>query len=197
MNPDNLIPEQRTGGYSDTVSSEKFDSSLQAQHHFSLVKHRFFDIKKWSEYAKVPGAEFQLYNAAAAETDGKPQVGYYFRITMPFPKNPAGQESDWVQVEEIQEGENFAAMRVRPVHSPLGSETEETHFFQDEATSTFIVKCVADEVFAEVHGRNEKPNISAEYGIIENIRNAAVAIGGMLFGSKFQWKSLTAGLVEK
>ena len=51
------------------------------------------------------------------------------------------------------------------------------------------------KISAEVHGRNEEPN-TENLSLLEKARNFLVAVGGMVAGSKFQWKSLTEGLIK-
>lgn len=195
---ENKIPQQHTGGHSDTLSKVELNDIQAAKQHFETVKKRFLDVNNWGKFAGAEKAEFRLYNASGTPKNSTPEKGDYFRINIPGPGNPTGEGDDWVQVEEIKEEKESdtesAYIRVRPCASPLNEKSETAHFFGEKATSNFIIKRVGQTVSAEVHGRNEEPN-TEDVGLIEKIRNAVVAIGGMLLGSKIQWKGLTDGLV--
>ena len=57
------------------------------------------------------------------------------------------------------------------------------------------VKLEDDLISAEVHGRNEKPNTSAE-NLPDKIRNAVVGIGAVAGFAKIQWQKLVKGLLN-
>lgn len=196
---ENKIPAQQEGGHSDTVSKKEFPAEETAKTFFETVKSRFFNVNDWELFAGEEKAEFAMMNALGEILHRKPAEGDYLRINIPEPNNPTGDKYDWVQVNEIEHktnaDEESIMIRVRPCPSPLNKEEETAHFFADDATSTFIVKREKNIISAEVHGRNEKPN-TENLGIAEKIRNTLVAIGGILGGSKFQWKSLTEGLIK-
>ena len=107
--------------------------------------------------------------------------------------------SDLLKIEEIKEEKNLnfesVYIRVRPSSDPTKPEEKVAHFFDEKATSNFLIRRVDEEIFAEVHGRNEEPN-TENLNLLEKARNLLVAIGGMIAGSKFQWKSLTEGLIK-
>ena len=193
------IPPQQTGGSSDTVSEISFDNTSEAVRHFETVKKRFLDINSWEFFAGEEKASFTLRDAQGNLLLDKPALGNYFKIQIPGLHNPTGDGFDWVKIEEINhdksEHSESIFIRVRPTSDPTKPDDRTAHFFDEEATSTFIVKREGIKIFAEVHGRNEKPN-TENIGIIEKIRNTLVAIGGILGGSKFQWKSLTEGLIS-
>ncbi|HTM97890.1 MAG TPA: hypothetical protein VL088_04070, partial [Pedobacter sp.] len=48
---------------------------------------------------------------------------------------------------------------------------------------------------AEVHGRNELPNLKAG-SIVDKARNAIIGLGAILGISVLQWKLLTKGIVS-
>ena len=104
-----------------------------------------------------------------------------------------------MKIEEIKEEKNLnfesVYIRVRPSSDPTKPEEKVAHFFDEKATSNFLIRRVGEEIFAEVHGRNEEPN-TENLNLLEKARNLLVAIGGMIAGSKFQWKSLTEGLIK-
>lgn len=196
---ENKIPVQQEGGHSDTVSKQEFATSEEAKAFFETVKSRFLNVNDWELFAGEEKAEFAMMDSSGIVQHREPIEGDYFRINILGPNNPTGDKYDWVQVEEIEHktgaDEESVMIRVRPCPSPLNEKEETAHFFADDATSTFIAKREGNIIYAEVHGRNEKPN-TEDLGMIEKIRNTLVAIGGILGGSKFQWKSLTEGLIK-
>lgn len=192
------IPPQKTGVKSDTISEIELDSLQEAKDHFDKVKRRFLDVNCWKLFAGTEKAEFSLRDGKGELSLDQPKVGDYFRIKVPGLHNPTGDGYDWVQVEkfEKEESENSECLyiRVRPTSDPTKPEDTTAHFFDSKATSNFLIKREGKKIFAEVHGRNEIPN-TENLNVIEKIRNSLVAVGGMIAGSKFQWKSLTEGLI--
>ena len=193
------IPAQREGASYDTISEENFSTEKQAKAQFQISKQRLLAINYWHEVIGSDKLIFKLLDARAEHVERLPAIGDYIRIEIPAPMNNTGDGFDWVRIEDIVEDESvheeFISITVRPCANPLKVESEETaHFFDDSATSTFIVKRKEMKLKAEVHGRNEKPNIEG-VGLIDKIRNTFVAFGGILGASKVQWKSLTEGLL--
>ena len=193
------IPPQKTGAKSDTISEIEMDSEQSAISHFDLVKRRFLDVNCWELFAGTEKAEFSLRNAKGELSLDPPKMGDYFRIKIPGLHNPTGDGYDWVQVEnyESEDAEHSECLyiRVRPTSDPTKPDETTAHFFDPKATSNFLIKREGNKISAEVHGRNEVPN-TEDLSVIEKIRNSLVAVGGMIAGSKFQWKSLTEGLIK-
>lgn len=197
MNPD--IPTQKEGGSSNTISKIQFDSENEAVQHFQRVKKRFLNVNSWEFFAGEAKASFSLRNANGDLLLEKPEVGNYFKIQVPGLHNPTGDGFDWVIIEEIKEEENEHAesvyVRVRPASDPTTPDNKTAHFFDEKATSNFVISREGNEISAEVYGRNEEPN-TEDLTFLEKARNLLVAVGGMIAGSKFQWKSLTEGLIK-
>ena len=193
------IPKQKEGAFSDTVSSIKFENETQAIEHFTLVRKRFLDVNSWELFAGEEKASFSLTDANGNFLLDHPAVGNFIKIKIPGLHNPTGDGFDWVKIEEIKEEKNLnfesVYIRVRPSSDPTKPEEKVAHFFDEKATSNFLIRRVDEEIFAEVHGRNEEPN-TENLNLLEKARNLLVAIGGMIAGSKFQWKSLTEGLIK-
>lgn len=199
-NTDNLIPEQNEGAHTDTVNSKSFDTNEQAKQFYTVVKNRLKDVNHWNKYAGKALADFTLLNATGKTVARAPQQGDYFKINVPGIGNPSGDGFDFVQIESIDEKEDahesFICITVRPATSPLNGDKDVAHFFNEKATSTFIARLHNKTVFAEVHGRNEKPNIK-NVDFKDKVRNTLVATGGVLGFSKIQWSALTHGLVSE
>lgn len=193
------IPPQKTGAKSDTISEIELHTLQEAKDHFDKVKRRFLDVNCWELFAGTEKAEFSLRDDKGKLSLDHPKVGDYFRIKVPGLHNPTGDGYDWVQVEKFEKEESESSeclyIRVRPTSDPTKPEDTTAHFFDSKATSNFLIKREGKKISAEVHGRNEIPN-TENLNVIEKIRNSLVAVGGMIAGSKFQWKSLTEGLIK-
>ncbi|MBW8362219.1 MAG: hypothetical protein K0M56_08555 [Kaistella sp.] len=193
------IPQQKTGAKSDTVSDLELDNEMLAAEHFETVKKRFLDVNSWELFAGEEKAEFSLRDANGNILLGRPKIGDYFSIKVPGLHNTTGDGFDWVQVEHIEEEKQDHSesvyIRVRPTANPTKPDEKTAHFFDEKATSNFLITREGVKISAEVHGRNEVPN-TEDLHLLEKIRNSLVAVGGMIAGSKFQWKSLTEGLIK-
>ncbi len=193
------IPHQFTGAKSDTVSEIFFETEAEAIAHFETVKKRFLDVNSWELFAGQEKASFSLRDENGNLLLENPKEGNYFKIQIPGLHNSTGDGFDWVKIEEIcsEEKPNSECLyiRVRPTSDPTKPDEKTAHFFCEKATSNFLIKREGNRVAAEVHGRNEEPN-TEDLSALEKVRNFLVAVGGMIAGSKFQWKSLTEGLIE-
>ena len=159
------------------------------------------DVSNWHKLCGLGTATFTLTDNEGNKTARLAKEGDYIKIDIPGPGSKTGNGYDWVRIETIEdkrdEPNNYEAftMRARPAKNPAGNADETAHFFQDEATSTFMVVRDANTVKAEIHGRNELPNIEQETRP-DTIRNAVIALVAMLGLSKSQWKKLVEGLVS-
>jgi hypothetical protein len=201
MSNSQIVPKQNIGISTDTVAKIRLDTVDEALWEFEIVKERLLDVSHWHELSGDIMAKFQLVNSSGTELFRKAREGDYFRIDLPAPGNKSGGGYDWVYIEQIEYVEDeagsteYVAMKVRPCESPVNNERGTAHFFQEDATSTFMVKRKHNLISAEVHGRNEKPNLGAS-SIYDRIRNLLVGLGAFLGFSKLQWKSLVDGLVK-
>lgn len=196
MEKEELIPEHEEGAQSNTEAEAQLGSEEEARQFFQTVKKRLLDVNHWQEYAGVVTAKFQLTDENGNALQRAPRTGDYFRIDIPGPGTITGGGDDWVQVEDMDEDEDCAGIRVRPASNPTNERKDVAHFFHEGATSSFIVRREGAKVFAGVYGRNEKPNVKTET-VVDKIRNAAVATGAAAAFSKLQWKSLVKGLIKK
>jgi hypothetical protein len=196
MNAEDVIPEHSKGIQTDTESSTELSSEEEAKEFFKIVKDRLLSINKWHEYAGSVTAGFQLTDKKGNAVERKPKQGDHFRINIPGPGTVTGEGNDWVKIETIKEDKDCIGIRVRPATNPTNEKKDIAHFFDEEATSSFIVKREYKKVTAGVYGRNEKPNTNTET-VIDKLRNTAIATGAISGFSKLQWKSLVNGLVKK
>ena len=195
-----VIPPQEEGKQVDIVETIKASNNEEAKLVFRNARQRLFDVSNWSQISEGISASFLLTDQQGKEKQGMPAKGDYFRIDIPGPGASAGEGYDWVGVEMIDDNSapdnktEWAIIKVRPSENPATQEGV-AHFFDEEATSSFIVKREDDLITAEVHGRNEKPNTSAE-NLPDKIRNAVVGIGAVTGFAKIQWQKLVKGLLN-
>lgn len=195
-----MIPKQHTGSEVDITAEVQFDTEMESEEFFKIVKHRLIDVNNWDEVCLAPASVFRLINSEGKEIVGNVQEGDFIRINIPGPGTKMGEGYDWVKVETIvaneQKDGEVLSMTVRPSHHPLHATSETAHFFKDEASSTFQVKRMGKTVMAEVHGRNELANNDTS-SLIDNIRNTLVGWSAKLGMSYPQWKLLVEGLVKR
>lgn len=198
---DKNIPKQEKGNQVDTLHKVTLGSQEEAVQLFETAKNRLLHVSRWGEVAKGASSGFQLTNSHGLEIDRPVQQHDCFKIHIPAPGPESGNGEDWVQVENIQDETDAVAdvqvvsVRVRPSSNPQNPTADTAHFFGEDATSTFVVKRKGNTVSAEVHGRNEVPNLDAD-GVLDTVRHAVVALGAILGFSNHQWKNLTQGLLE-
>lgn len=196
MDPKEVIPEQSEGTQTNTESEIELENEEEAKSFFITVKERLLKVNNWRQYAGAGTADFELTDEKGNPADRLPQKGDHFKIDIPGPGTVTGEGNDWVQIEELTEDENCIGIRVRPATNPKNERKDVAHFFDETATSSFIVKREKNKVIAGVYGRNEKPNTNTET-VVDKIRNATIATGAISGFSKLQWKSLVNGLVKK
>lgn len=196
---ENAIPNQEQGSDMNAVEKAGFNSDEEASKFYQVAKQRLLDVNNWDKISNLPSSTFLLCGPDGQHTDRNVQVGDFLKIDIPGPGTSTGDGFDWVKVEFIEErhdnGADVLSIRVRPTDNPLSSEEAVAHFFEDAATSTFQVKKIGNDVFAEVHGRNEKPNTETDH-LVDNIRNTMVGLSAKVGAAYPQWKGLVAGLVS-
>ncbi|TCZ72905.1 hypothetical protein [Flaviaesturariibacter aridisoli] len=193
------MPQQETGGQSDTEARRSFGDSDEAQAFYEVVAKRLRNVNRWQLLAGDATARFQLTDASGLEVDRAVQPGDHFKIDIPGPGPATGAGFDWVQVEAVEEGETedcpFTLIRVRPASNPNNDHNDVAHFFSGDATSNFLVRREGNDVIAAVHGRNERPNAGAET-LWDKARNALIGSSAIAGASKLQWKALVDGLIS-
>ena len=172
----------------------------EAHRIFAEAKKRLLDINHWSHISSGISASFVLTDCRGTIKKCTPQVGDYFRIDIPGPGTTAGDGFDWVRIEMIEEEPGYlgtkesVVMRVRPGPQPENKK-QTAHFFDPDATSSFIVKREGRRISAEVHGRNEKPNTESG-NPIDALRNAVVSMGAQAGLARIQWEKLVKGILN-
>jgi hypothetical protein len=190
-----LIPENEVGIQTNTESSAEFDTIEKADSFFNIVKSRLMHVNQWHNLAGKATADFKVTDEKGNEVERAVKQGDYLKINIHAPGLISGEGFDWVKVEAIEERDDFSAILVRPAPNPQNTQQDVAHFFDESATSSFVVKKEGNKVIAGIYGRNEKPNTGIE-NTRDKIRNAAIATGAIAGFSKIQWKSLVNGFIE-
>lgn len=201
MRPDSEIPKQLQGESSDV--EDHVDTSTKRQAHSTFVdaSHRLLNINCWGDISGPLSATFQLTDKDGNTIDRVARAGDFIRINVPGPGTTTGKGYDWVRIESIDDHTDPAGnqesftIRVRPAPSPINNETDVAHFFDDAATSTFMIERNDLRVIASVHGRNEIPNKDVER-LTDKVRNAVVANVASAGMSARQWSMLTKGILK-
>jgi hypothetical protein len=194
-----IVPEQRSGQSSFTHSHIECRNPSHVKETYRVAAERLLNVNRWHEYSGNPTAAFQLFDESGNAIYRPVQKGDYFRIDIPGPGNPDTQGGDWVQVIEI--GKRSAGERAltfitaKATPSPLVHTSQATHFFDEPATSTFVIYANQLTIMAAVFGRNEHANTRSA-NLLTRIRNWFVYLGAQLGMANLQWKALTRGLLH-
>ena len=195
------VPSQKEGAKSDTVHSVKLRSSEDARSLFKIAKKRLMKVYEWHQLCRLESATFSLTDGEGKKLRRMAREGDYLRIDIPGPGSKTGTGYDWVRIKKIlhesDEERDYEAtvIHVSPADNPRNNSSKTAHFFDKNASSTFLVSREKNVVTAEIHGRNETPNTDPD-SAIDVIRNTFIAIGAILGFSKFQWKQLAKGLLQ-
>lgn len=198
MKQEEEVPEQQHGAQSDIMHDVQLPTLEEARKRYVICRNNLLAVNSWQTLAGKLSAKFTLTDPLGREVERLPLEADFIKIHLPLslPGN-----YDWVRIEKIEEHEEAESnisriiMRVRPSEPPDANAPTE-HFFSSEATSSFIVERNNTRVIAMVRGRNELPNMEAD-GIIDKVRNAAIAVGAMIGLNSPQWKALARGIIEE
>ena len=197
-----IIPGQHEGWKTTTEEKVVKDSIQDACNLYQVARKRLLDVNHWHDLHSAMPAKFCLIDKDGKESE-QIENESYFRIETGGPGIESGNGYDWVRVERVGEIKDFSEeteLTYIIVHpSPMPGENDQhsaAHFFTSEASSCFVVSRDKLEIVAAVYGRNEKPNIHTDT-ILDNARNALVAVGSFLGFAKIQWKTLVTGLLDK
>lgn len=202
MDSEVVIPEAEQGANKDFDYSITANSRTTARNIYAEAKRRLLSVVHWHALAGSMSADFKLTDTRGKEIEGPAYQGAFLKINIPGPGTTVGKGYDWVQIQSIKEQKDttddfeWISMTLRPAASPLEATDDEiAHFFDEAATSTFIIERNGFEVSAHYHGRNEVPNTKAG-SLVDKFRNAVVALSAMLGFSDMQWKALLKHLIE-
>ena len=192
------VPPQQEGGQADIVETRKAPNSTQAKFFFNQARDRLYNIANWSNVSEGISASFALTDRDGIIKNGLPVVGDHIRINIPGPGSSVGEGYDWVRIEMVEEKSEpereSCVIKVRPSEDPSTKEGT-AHFFEKQATSSFMVKRERMLLAVEIHGRNEKPNTDNKK-LTDKIRNLLVSTAAKGGLAKIQWQKLAKGLLD-
>ncbi len=198
-----IIPEQKEGGKSDNVNSIKCIDEREAVYFFKRASNRLLDVNNWEKICNgLFKANFKLCDEFGNAINRLAQLNDYFKIDIPGPGTVAGEGYDWVEVVHISDvadkinNSQLLSITVKPASSPQNDKASIAHFFDEQATTTFLIRRHACSVSAEIHGRNEQPNDQVG-NKIDTVRNTLVANAAMLGFSDTQWKQLVKAFLSE
>ncbi len=195
-----IIPTQYTGKEVEAEDSVELNNAEEAVLFYEEAKRRLLNVNQWHQVAGMVSARFQAMDGNGSALERSVKQGDYMRVDIPGPGSKAGEGYDWVKVEEVKELQKepmqSIGIRVRPVANPTSNENSIAHFYDESATSTFIITREGNKVTANILDRNLKPN-EDNASLTDKIRDTTVGIGAIGMFSKVQWNRLASGLVEE
>jgi hypothetical protein len=195
------VPSQHEGSKKDIDHTVRAADDNDARKLFMIARNRLVDVNHWADISKPVTATFKLTDAQGNVLNRTAEKGDFFRIDLPAPGPNEGEGYDWVRIETIEEQGRpdeeveRIVIQVRPTPAPINDRENVAHFFDERATSSFMVERKGTEVTAAVFGRNEVPNTSTS-NVVDKVRNAMVGTSAILGFSNVQWKNLVKGLIE-
>jgi hypothetical protein len=180
------------GKSSVTRATREFGDEPQAENAFRKLREKLFDINRWETDSGV--SAFQLFdeNGNALE-QARAETGFFVRI-----KLPGSGKADWVKIKEIRDAETEAIITVQPCFDPTEKDRETTsHFFESDATNNFCLGKDGAKLSFYVIGLNEKANVNESDGLLETVRNVAVAYTGWLGFQKIEWKTFCENFLNE
>jgi hypothetical protein len=197
-----IVPPQYEGQKKDIVHCVETIDEDDARKLFVIARNRLLAINRWYDLCGSSSAKFTLTDNKGTKHDRTAEKGDYLKIDLPAtPGTADGKGYDWVFIEAIEDNSDSAgpyesiALRARPSQHPNEKVENIAHFFDNDATSTFIVERHGKKVTAAVYGRNEVPN-TATSNTFDKVRNVIVGMSAILGFSNMQWNNLVRGLLH-
>ncbi len=194
-------PAQQSGKFVDAsyvVEETGLDEALVT---YNRACARMLNPPVWEQLTPGKNVSFKLATSTQDDVPRLARAGDYFKIDLPGPGSLSGQGYDWVKVETIEENtapdaDDSLAMRLRACSNPHSAADGIAHFFNEDATSTFIARRKGNQVSFSYHGRNEVSN-SSEVPVVDKVRNTVVAIGAKAGLSALFWTGLVKAMLQK
>jgi len=191
-----LIKEADAGERDDSSfnkAERTMPSRDEAEKLFRKVKNKLRHIDQWVEHSGV--SYFAIFDEDGRQSsDNSVKKGRFIRILL-----PGTGKYDWVRVEDVHESEDEMVVTVRPTYDPTATPVDKSvvsHFFADSATNNFCTLFRGNTVGAYVIGISERQNTSDTSGMLETVRNAAVAnIGPYLGIQSAEWTKFCNSLL--
>jgi len=174
-----------TGESSINFAERSFSTEVEARNFFLELKRKLLNISHWNHRSGL--SSYELFDSSGqAINDQAIKPASFIKITL------AGSgKSDWVRVEDIRDENDELVITVRPSYDPTGQPQQTgkiSHFFWNEATNNFCAIQSGEKVSLYVIGLNEKLNSDHTSGMVETVRNTAVANMGYYLGiQKSEW----------
>jgi len=196
-----LIPHNIKGIKNDLFETVYMPTTEQAKAIFTQACHYMSNPFEWHELTDLP-AKFLPASDNELEYFYPVTEGNYFRIEICGSGNFKGSGYDWIKVETVEDKrkpedarESFG-MTLRACSNPFRGSLAKARFFKSLATSSFLVQRNGKLITASYHGRNEVSNSQA-VNILDNMRNAFVAIGAEAGMSDAVWSRLLKAFLAK
>jgi len=195
-----LVPVNTLGKETDLEHSVSLRSEAEAINRYAIARHRLFRPDCWQEIAGRLTAAFKLVSSKGVEKNTAIELYEYIKIDIPGPGSAAGDHFDWVYVSRIKDNfmsgaDESVGIQLKPCANPFGGKEYTAHFFNDTASSTFIIQREGCDLNAFYHGRNEVPN-NEGVDLGDKIRNSVVAVAAIAGLSEIQWKALITGFLS-
>jgi len=174
-----------TGESSISYSERIFSDGAGAGEVFIKLKGNLLDLSHWNHKSDL--SSYRLFDSnGQTRGDQTIKLDAFIKITL------AGSgKSDWVRVADIYNVENELVITVSPTYDPTAEpkQTGKTsHFFWNKSTNNFCAFREAERISLYVIGLNEKLNSDHTSGLVETVRNTAVAELGYYLGiQKAEW----------
>ncbi len=194
-----IVPEQVTGKEIEADASVDLTDDEGARAFYTIVKNRLLHVDQWRKIAGMLSAEFRLTDASGHIITRVPEKGDYLKIDIPGPGSKEGDGYDWARIEDVRSVDEpdrqGIGFRVRPTYNPTGQKNEVAHFYDDAATSSFIVFREKNVVTAWIVDHNITPN-TEPVSLIDKVRDSVVGLSALIKFSKIQWQKLADGLIK-
>ncbi len=194
-----IVPEQITGKQIEADASIILKDDEGARSLFSIVKHRLLHVDQWHQIAGMLSAEFRLTDGNGNTIIRTPEPGDFLKVDIPGPGSKEGDGYDWARIEDVRSVDESdrqgIGFRVRPTNNPTGDKNEVAHFYDDTATSSFLVLREKNIVTAWIVDRNIKPN-TEPVSLIDKVRDSVVGMSALIKFSEIQWQKLADGLIR-
>jgi hypothetical protein len=194
---ESLISETNEGeqdGSSFNKAERTLPNREEAETLFRKIKNKLRNIDQWVEHSGV--SYFAIFEENGRQpSDRSVKEGRFIRILL-----PGTGKYDWVRVEDVRETEEEMVVTVRPTYDPTAEPVDTSvisHFFAATATNNFCALLSGNMVGVYVIGTGEKQNTSETSGMLESVRNAAVATIGPYLGiQSAEWTKFCNSLLS-
>ncbi|MCY0976909.1 hypothetical protein PGH12_07050 [Chryseobacterium wangxinyae] len=199
INIDHLLPKHDSGSSSDAAATKPCLSQGIAEDLYRKLADQLLNISHWNINAGKLPTKFDLVDSNGKGGHFHAAENLFVKIKMPAPKNKTGNGYDWVVIEKVEnyheENIEYIHLQMRPCPCLDNKGGGIAHFYEQNATNSFILIRSGSDIQLSVHGRNESPNTS-NVRLWDMLRNIFVAGGGIFGGSKLQWEDFVNSMIK-